>query len=530
MAETTSRSSASQIGDGSATREPAVLVVDPDLRLVWVNQPFEELLGSPPGALVGRSLGEITHADDAGIGLDVIRRAFNGDLGRYQLLKRYLRADGSPVPVRVEVAVLDDPNLGLLAVGTVHPVSAPAAMPIDATDAVVRQVREEQRTLALVHETGVIADEADTRQELLERTLRALCVGTGSSFALAYDCRADDEPILETEVRVDEDSSVEAVQRCLRLPGGDAQRARRVRCARRILVDDGEAMLTTRTRTPCVTRWMGIPIGAGDDITGVIELFATRQIDVGQGLVAALNDVGAHLGRALERLQREADAIAQAAQRMSFAATAAHELRNPVAAATLALSSLGRRGDRLDDADRATLFSVVERSLAQLSGLVTSLGELAKLDGVGLREPLVDVDLVPVLVGALADLELALDRRLEIDVPASVPVRCSIVGVTAVIGNLVTNAARHGCPTITVTARAVAGTVVVEVVDDGPGVPDTVEARVFEPFSRGDARAAGLGLGLAISRRLALAMGGTLTHQPVQPHGARFVLTLQEAA
>lgn len=506
------------------------MVVDRDLWLVWVNQPFEVLLGRPPGTLVGRSLGEITHADDVDIGLDLIRRAFDGGLGRYQLVKRYLRVDGSPVTVKVEVVVHEDPKLGPLAVGTVRPISPSTAQPVDVADVVVRQVREEQRTLALVHEAGLVADAASTRAELLEGTLRVLCTGTGSAFAIAHDCRGEGQPVVEAEVRIDDESRVEAVQRCLCLPSRGGLLVGRVRDARRVLVDDGEAVVPTRTDNPCVTRWVGIPIRSGPRITGVIELFATSPIDVGDGLAAALNDVGAHLGRALERLELEAKAIELAAAERSFAATATHELRNPVAAAALALSTMARHGERLGADDRDALFAVVERSLAQLGGLVTGLGELARSEGAGGSEALVDAELAPLIVGAIGDLELLFGRHVAVDVPGGISVRCAPVAVTEIVGNLVTNAVRHGGPTITVTARVDgAGAVRVEVVDDGPGIPAAVEARLFEPFVRAGHGSEGLGLGLTISRHLALAMGGTLTHEVVEPHGACFVLTLPEA-
>jgi signal transduction histidine kinase len=76
----------------------------------------------------------------------------------------------------------------------------------------------------------------------------------------------------------------------------------------------------------------------------------------------------------------------------------------------------------------------------------------------------------------------------------------------------VRNADRHGGPDRTLRTVAGDGVVAIQVSDDGPGVPGDVLARLFEPFSHG-AKAGSLGLGLAVSRKLARAMGGDLHYR-----------------
>ena len=84
-----------------------------------------------------------------------------------------------------------------------------------------------------------------------------------------------------------------------------------------------------------------------------------------------------------------------------------------------------------------------------------------------------------------------------------------------VLRNLTDNAARHAAGCVELRVGEVDGAAVVEVVDDGPGIPDTERERVFDRFVRLDASrersAGGAGLGLAIAREIARAHGGDVT-------------------
>jgi signal transduction histidine kinase len=110
--------------------------------------------------------------------------------------------------------------------------------------------------------------------------------------------------------------------------------------------------------------------------------------------------------------------------------------------------------------------------------------------------------------------------------------------VEQVLFNLVDNACKYGrgaaLAVIELTAVARGRSVSIAVRDHGPGVAAREAARLFEPFRKSarDAAegAAGVGLGLALSRRLARQMGGDLTHEPPADGGATFVLALPLAS
>ncbi|RZJ60242.1 MAG: HAMP domain-containing histidine kinase [Acidovorax sp.] len=186
----------------------------------------------------------------------------------------------------------------------------------------------------------------------------------------------------------------------------------------------------------------------------------------------------------------------------------AHEIRNPIAAMRLkAENALAAAPDRHPAALRAIL-GQIER----LEGLVQSL--------LALVQPL---NLAPRRI----DLPAWLQERLDAAAPRAAGRGVALVlrpgapaqaefdpqHVGRAIDNLLDNAVRHAQQGGTVTLGAVvqpADRLVLQVDDDGPGVPEALQARLFEPFATG--RADGTGLGLALAREVALAHGGDLHH------------------
>ena len=103
--------------------------------------------------------------------------------------------------------------------------------------------------------------------------------------------------------------------------------------------------------------------------------------------------------------------------------------------------------------------------------------------------------------------------KLEMAVPDGLPlVRADPGLLERVLANLFSNALRHSPPSQppVLRARQLHDTVLLEVVDHGPGVPDEQKARIFEPFQRLDNHHGGVGLGLAVAKGFAEAMGGTI--------------------
>jgi two-component system sensor histidine kinase PilS (NtrC family) len=150
------------------------------------------------------------------------------------------------------------------------------------------------------------------------------------------------------------------------------------------------------------------------------------------------------------------------------------------------------------------------------------------LDFSRVRPPRRDVvDVADLVAAQQARLTVPADLALTVDLPGDLPrVSVDTTQVGQIVFNLLVNAiqaidGRGG--QVAVTAAAAATHVSLHVRDDGPGVPAELRAKIFEPLFTNKAR--GIGLGLAVSRSLAEANGGTLDLADDGP-GAHFVLTL----
>ena len=98
---------------------------------------------------------------------------------------------------------------------------------------------------------------------------------------------------------------------------------------------------------------------------------------------------------------------------------------------------------------------------------------------------------------------------------------------TRIVGNLLVNAARHGAPPIRVAIDRSERELSLVIEDHGPGIAAELLTNIFDRFTRGTGGSTeGAGLGLAIAQSYARAHGGTITHEPTLPHGARFRVTL----
>jgi signal transduction histidine kinase len=206
-----------------------------------------------------------------------------------------------------------------------------------------------------------------------------------------------------------------------------------------------------------------------------------------------------------------------------FVADASHELRSPIASLRTQLE-VGAAHPELLDVDGAVADTV------RLQELAAGLLLLARLDA-GERPGEARVDLATLAGEELSQRpagRVAVRTHLE-----PVEVAGSRSQLARVVGNLLDNAQRHARSRVDVAVRAEGPWAVVEVADDGAGVPEAERERIFERFVRlDDARArddGGAGLGLAIARDVAVRHGGALTVRSSPAGGALFELRLPVA-
>ncbi|RFC72250.1 HAMP domain-containing sensor histidine kinase [Streptomyces sp. AcE210] len=206
-----------------------------------------------------------------------------------------------------------------------------------------------------------------------------------------------------------------------------------------------------------------------------------------------------------------------------FVADASHELRSPIASLRTQLE-VGSAHPELLDVDGAVADTV------RLQELAAGLLLLARLDA-GERPGEARIDLATLAGEELSQRpvgRVAVRTHLE-----PVEVAGSRSQLARVVGNLLDNAQRHAGSRVDIAVRAEGPWAVVEVADDGAGVPETERERIFERFVRlDDARArddGGAGLGLAIARDVAVRHGGALTVRSSPAGGALFELRLPVA-
>jgi two-component system NtrC family sensor kinase len=122
--------------------------------------------------------------------------------------------------------------------------------------------------------------------------------------------------------------------------------------------------------------------------------------------------------------------------------------------------------------------------------------------------------------------------EIALDIPDGLPpLLCDPDQMQQVVINLLTNARQalegHPAPRrVRITARGEAGSTLLEIADNGPGVPEAIRVRVFDPFFTTKPLGAGSGIGLGLSRGIVEAHGGTLTLAPPDGSGARFLIRL----
>jgi two-component system OmpR family sensor kinase len=241
----------------------------------------------------------------------------------------------------------------------------------------------------------------------------------------------------------------------------------------------------------------------------VLESDANPSTEVGQ-LGSALNRMLDHIAAALEARQASETRVRQ------FVADASHELRTPLAAIRGYTELTQRMGD--DREAVAHAMSRVASETERVTRLVEDLLLLARLDsGRPLeREP---VDLSRLAVDAVSDAHVAgPDHQWELDLPEEpVVVTGDAARLHQVVTNLLANARIHTSPGTVVTTRLSTEPThtVLQVIDNGPGIPPALQSEVFERFARGDSsrsrKGGSTGLGLAIVSAVVKAHNGMIT-------------------
>jgi two-component system sensor histidine kinase KdpD len=221
--------------------------------------------------------------------------------------------------------------------------------------------------------------------------------------------------------------------------------------------------------------------------------------------------------------------------RRSLLSAVSHDLRTPLAAAKVAVSSLRADDVAFSPEDTAELLATIEESIDQLTSLVGNLLDSSRLAAGVVRPDLRRVyleetmqrALVSIGTGATGFYRSAIDR-VKVDVGDAV-VMADAGLLERVFANLIDNALRYApnC-VVRVNAGRVGDRVLINVIDEGPGIPKGTEDQLFEAFQRlGDHdNTTGVGLGMSVARGFVEAMGGTIAASDTPGGGLTVVVDL----
>lgn len=258
------------------------------------------------------------------------------------------------------------------------------------------------------------------------------------------------------------------------------------------------------------------------------------------GGLAETATLGSAFNEMAEELQRRAGERDQL-DRMKdeFVLTASHELRSPLTSVQGFAELLLLEREKLTPKQAETVEVILDNT-RHLVRLLNDLLDLARSDAGRLTirpEPTAAANLIEDAVRTMRAQFDARDQELRLEIETDLPwVDADRDRIRQVLVNLLTNANEY-CPPgahVALQARAVGAEVEIDVIDDGPGIPEQQLEHIFERFTRGDAgetqRVGGTGLGLAISKSLIELHGGTIAAESTAGRGSTFYIRLPAVA
>jgi len=240
--------------------------------------------------------------------------------------------------------------------------------------------------------------------------------------------------------------------------------------------------------------------------------------------------------RALIRMRRAENALRESDRRKDeFLAVLAHELRNPLAPLRNSLQILERQPNHSPTGDMA--LQIMNRQIAQMVRLIDDLLEISRINENKLELRLENTSLAEIVASAVETCRTAIEgagHQLKLSLPdEAVPIYGDVVRLAQVVGNLISNSTKYMNPggNIEIIGTVDDRWVEIEVADTGFGISDEDMPHIFEMFAQSrrsaGSQAGGLGIGLALVRRLVEMHGGTVrAHSAGLGSGSRFVVRL----
>jgi signal transduction histidine kinase len=247
---------------------------------------------------------------------------------------------------------------------------------------------------------------------------------------------------------------------------------------------------------------------------------AVSGVDFGEGTVYALQDVTSE--RALEKT------------RSDFVATASHELRTPLAAVYGAVRTLRRDDIELSEEERMTFLEMIESEALRLSNIVGQILLAGQLDANAVELSVTECNLAEIAAGVIESASVHAPEGIALSLSAdgAAPIMCDENKLRQVLVNLLDNAVKYSPDggKVGIQLEQSSGRCLIEVSDEGLGIPSSEREKIFEKFYRLDPQqtkgVGGSGLGLYICRELVERMDGELSVDSQPGVGSRFTVAL----
>ena len=284
----------------------------------------------------------------------------------------------------------------------------------------------------------------------------------------------------------------------------------------------------------------GNPLPDGGFVMMFSDITAYRQAEkvlreANLDLESRVNERTLVLAQTNDELAKAHDLAEQANMKKSqYLHACGHDLMQPLEAARLFTSALSEQKDLTEAQQRQV--NNIDRSLKAANNLVADLAEVARLDSGNIQANMQSFSLNDLFDELIDELEaIAIEQEVQFRlVPTTVWVNSDKHLLRRIIQNLVGNAFRYAAKgKVLLGARAFNGKVVIQVLDNGPGIPVDKQQMVFDQFTQLDSTSnqsgQGLGLGLNITQSLSVLMSHSLDLKSAQGQGCKFSVTLQQA-
>ena len=491
----------------------AIITVDSDDRIVEWNPAAERMLGHARGDAIGALLCDLiipaSYREAHRAGFARYLSTGEGPILGKRLELAGLHADGHEFPVELAVTRIAAEGQPMFT-GYMR----------DLTE----QKRAERRRHAQYEVTRVLA-QAATLDQAVPPLLRAIAQSTGWECGTYWEVvpQAAALRCVDTWHETDPDlAQFSCATRSASFASGVGVPGRVWQSGEPVWLTDpssdpsfarGTEAASARLRTV-----LAFPVRIGDEVTGVMEFYTRDKHEPDEDLLRLMDALGRQMGSFVERARLFEELDTANRHKTDFLAILAHEMRTPLSAITNALYILEHI--ELPDHRAGQQVLTANRQTRQLARLVEDLMDISRISQgkLDLRmERIAICQTARAAADAIAPLMESRGQELRCDItPETLFVRGDAARLEQVLTNLLSNAAKYTEPggTIGLSVQRQDGEAVVQVTDTGIGIDPPVLPQIFDMFhqvagteSRADG---GMGIGLALVRRLVEMQGGTI--------------------